>query len=236
VPITEPLEGSDARFLRAVVGRQPALIVFDLRSTTLPWEWWIQILNTSSATRRIPFLAFAPHVEARRLQRAFDLGVVKALPRGSFLAALRGYWPKHALRQDPGAIEAACQGDLDARVVEGIHRVQVGDYLGGHEHLEDAVLGTIGPEAVLYRVLLQVTVAYLHLERGNLRGARKMMLRLRGWLAPLPNTCRGVDVARLRAQLDEPQAALDAEALDPSVTIPAHLLRPTPLQGASGKL
>lgn len=74
--------------------------------------------------------------------------------------------------------------------------------------------------------MLQETVADLHFERGNRRGARKMMLRLRGWLARLPNTCRGADVAGARAQLDELQTALDAEALDPSVTIPAHVRRP----------
>ncbi len=35
VPITEPLEGSDARFLRGVVDQQPALMVFDLSSIGL---------------------------------------------------------------------------------------------------------------------------------------------------------------------------------------------------------
>jgi len=236
VPITEPLEGSDARFLRAVVDQQPALIVFDLSSAMLPWERWIQVLSTSAATLRIPVLAFGPHVEAGRLQRARDLGVLEAMPRGAFLAALPGILATHALRQDPQAIEAACKGKLDARVVEGIRLVQAGDYFAAHEHLEAAVLSTDGPEAALYRVLLQLAVAYLHVERGNLRGARKMLLRLRGWMAPLPDSCRGVDLARLRAQVDELQAALDAEALDASAGIPAHLFQPIPLDGATGEL
>jgi len=231
VPITEPLEGSDARFLRAVVDQQPALIVFDLSSAMLPWERWIQVLSTSAAALRIPVLAFGPHVEAGRLQRARDLGVLKAMPRGAFLAALPGILARHALRQDPQAIEAACKGKLDARVVEGIRLVQAGDYFAAHEPLEAAILSTDGPEAALYRVLLQLAVAYLHVERGNLRGARKMLLRLRGWMAPLPDSCRGVDLARLRAQVAELQAALDAEALEPSAAIPVHLLRPVPLRG-----
>jgi hypothetical protein len=231
VPATEPLEGSDARFLRAVVDRQPALIVFDLSSTSLPWERWIQVLSTSAATRRIPLLAFGPHVEAERLQRARDLGVVKALPRGAFLAALPGILTEHARQHDPEAIETACRGALDARAAEGIHRMQTRDYFAAHEHLEAAVLNTDGPEAALYRVLLQLAVAYLHLERNNLRGARKMLLRLRGWLMPLPDVCRGVDLARLRENVEELQAALDGAALEPSAGIPAHLLRPVPLRG-----
>ncbi len=229
-PATEPLEGGDARFLRAVVDRQPALIVFDLSSTILPWERWIQVLSTSAATRRIPLLAFGPHVEAEHLQRARDLGVVKALPRGAFLAALPGILTESARQHDPGAIETACRGALDARAAEGIRLVQTRDYFAAHEHLEAAVLGTEGPEAALYRVLLQLAVAYLHLERNNLRGARKMLLRLRGWLMPLPDVCRGVDIAQLRGHVKELQAALDGAALEPSAGIPAHLLRPVPLR------
>ena len=89
---------------------------------------------------------------------------------------------------------------------------------------------------MLYRVLPRLAVAYLHVERGNLRGARKMLLRLRGWMAPLPDFCRGVDLARLRAQVDELQAALDAETLEGSAGIPTHLFRPIPLDGATGEL
>ena len=231
LPITEPLEGSDARFLRAVVDRQPALIVFDLSSATLPWERWIQVLSTSAATGRIPLLAFGPHVEAQHLQRARDLGARKALPRKAFLAALPGILTEHARQHDPEAVETACRGALDARAAEGIRLVQTRDYFAAHEHLEAAVLDTDGPEAALYRVLLQLAVAYLHLERNNLRGARKMLLRLRGWLMPLPDVCRGVDVARLRENVEELQAALDGAALEPSAGIPAYLLRPVPLRG-----
>ena len=231
VPITEPLEGSDARFLRAVVDRQPALMVFDLSSSTLPWARWIQILSTSAATRRIPLLAYGPHVEENNLRRARELGAWKVLPRGAFLGALPGLLTEHALHPDRLAIEIACDGALDARVLDGIRLVQAGDYFAAHEQLEAAVLSTGGAESALYRVLLQVAVAYLHLERGNLRGARKMLLRLRSWLAPLPDVCRGVDLAQLREDVNALQAALDAESSDPPTPIPAGLRRPILLRG-----
>lgn len=41
-------------------------------------------------------------------------------------------------------------------------------------------------------------MAYLQIERGNYHGAVKMFLRVRQWIDPLPDQCRGVDVARLR--------------------------------------
>ena len=42
-------------------------------------------------------------------------------------------------------------------------------------------------------------MAYLQIERGNYNGALKMFLRVRQWIDPLPDRCRGVDVAQLRA-------------------------------------
>jgi hypothetical protein len=59
--------------------------------------------------------------------------------------------------------------------------------------------------------LIQVAVAYLQVQRGNLRGAQKILLRLRQWLDPLPSPCRGVDVAALRAQMEAFRAALGSE-------------------------
>jgi hypothetical protein len=223
VPITEPLEGSDGRFLRAVLSWSPALIVFDLSSSRLPWERWIQILSTSAATRRIPLLAFGPHVEGRTLARARQLGVGAALPRGAFLAGLPGLFVEHALRQDRSAIEAGCRGALDTRVVEGIRLTRAGEYFAAHEALEAAVLGTAGPESALYRVLLQLAVAYLHFERGNRRGVQKMLLRLRPWLAPLPERCRGVDLTGIRQTVDTLQTLVDRwppEAAGPPSPVP----------------
>ena len=61
----------------------------------------------------------------------------------------------------------------------------------------------------LYRVLLQLAVAYHHLREDNRRGASKMLLRIRPWLDPLPDRCRGVDLATVRRLLSELQQALD---------------------------
>lgn len=229
LPITEPLEGSDARFLRAVVELQPALIAFDLASASHPWERWIQVLSTSAATRHIPVVAFSSPGESEALARAGALGAQRAQPRDAFLDALPALLGEMVPPANGAAMETACHGALDPGVAEGIRLVRRGDYFAAHEVLEAAVLHTRGPEAGLYRLLLQLAVAYLHLQRGNQRGARKMLLRLRRWLHPLPDTCRGVDVARLRAQIVELQAAVDAAAEDPSRPVPTGLLRPIPL-------
>jgi hypothetical protein len=61
----------------------------------------------------------------------------------------------------------------------------------------------------LYRAILQVGVAYYQVTRGNLRGARKMLLRSIQWLALLPDVCQGVDVAQLRHDANAVRAELD---------------------------
>jgi hypothetical protein len=53
-------------------------------------------------------------------------------------------------------------------------------------------------------------VAYLQITRHNHSGALKMFLRMRQWLDPLPDECRGVNVAQLRADALAARAALEA--------------------------
>jgi len=83
----------------------------------------------------------------------------------------------------------------------------------------------------LYQAILQVGVAYYQITRGNHRGALKMLLRSLQWLAPLPDVCRGVDVAGLRADAARVRAAL--AGLDPAEIgrFDRSLLRPVRLVG-----
>jgi hypothetical protein len=67
-----------------------------------------------------------------------------------------------------------------------------------------------GPGRDLYRGILQVGIAYYQIEKGNYRGAVKMLLRVRQWLDPLPDVCRDVDVAKLRADVQRVHEALIA--------------------------
>jgi predicted metal-dependent hydrolase len=49
---------------------------------------------------------------------------------------------------------------------------------------------------------LQITVAYYQIDRGNYNGAAKMFLRIRKWLSPLPDTCRGINIKQLRLDVE----------------------------------
>ena len=94
---------------------------------------------------------------------------------------------------------------IHPKALEGIQLFNAGEYWHAHEALEIAWLAEPGEIRNLYRGILQAGVAYLHIQRGNYRGAIKVALRAEGWLRSFPDICLGIDVARLRTDL---QAAL----------------------------
>jgi hypothetical protein len=60
----------------------------------------------------------------------------------------------------------------------------------------------------LYRGILQAGVVFHHIQKLNYAGADKVYLRSQRWLQPFPPVCRGVDVAGLRAGLDQVMAEI----------------------------
>lgn len=209
VPLTEPLEGPDAQFLRHIVDLRPALVLIDTTSRQLPWERWIQVLKTAAATRRAPVVAFGPHVDKQALQRAAQAGADLAVTRGRLQSSLAQIIQDHARKLDAAALEGACSGSLSEQAAEGLALMDAGDYFEAHELLEAAWMEADELEGYLYRSLLQIAVAYLQVERGNYRGVAKMLLRVQQWLMPLPNRCRGIDVAALKRDLTEFGEALE---------------------------
>jgi predicted metal-dependent hydrolase len=120
------------------------------------------------------------------------------LARSRFVRDLPELIRKYAREPDYEALADACQETLSELAIQGLELFNRGEYFEAHEVLEDAWNEDPTPGRELYRAILQVAVAYLQIERENFNGAMKMFLRLRQWIAPLPDNCRGVDVASLR--------------------------------------
>lgn len=226
IPLTEPLEGRTAELVRRLAADPPALIVVDLASGEIPWRPWIQALKTSSATRRVPIVAFGPHVETEPLEEARRLGADRVVTRGQFHRELAEILRSEARPPDLSAIQEGCARTMSAEARAGWMALSAGAYFKAHEHLERAVLEEPGTEGAVYRCLLHLAVACLHTERGNWRGAQKMLLRMRPWLAPLPETCRGFVVGEIRDSLDGLQRQLDQwreRGEPPSALIPPRI-------------
>jgi hypothetical protein len=74
-----------------------------------------------------------------------------------------------------------------------------GDYFLAHEFLEEAWKEDRTDGRDLYQGVIQIAVAYYHIKKSNYRGALKMFQRSQKWLDWLPDICRGINVAKLRA-------------------------------------
>ncbi len=94
-------------------------------------------------------------------------------------------------------------------VRNGLELFNRGEYFEAHEALELAWRAEHEPVRELYRGILQVGVGYYHIQRGNYRGAVKLLQRADRWLAPFSEHCCGIDLARLRASYRQVQALLD---------------------------
>ena len=94
-----------------------------------------------------------------------------------------------------------CHGTLPPHAQEGIRLFNAGEYFETHEELELAWRAESGPIRRLYQGILEAAVVYLHMRRGNFHGALKVYERSMKWLKLWPDECRGVNVAKLRADL-----------------------------------
>jgi predicted metal-dependent hydrolase len=115
---------------------------------------------------------------------------------------------------------------LSQLAIKGIELFNEGNYYDAHEELEEAWNEDQGPGRDLYRGILQVGVAYYQIERGNYRGAVKMLLRVRQWLDPLPDTCRGVNLARLKEDVRAVHEALTTLGPKSIDEVDRNLFRP----------
>jgi CheY-like chemotaxis protein len=194
----EPVFGPEAVLMQKLTEWQPALLIFDLGNDGIPWRQWIGILKSAPATRRIPILAFGPHVDVEAITLAKELGAESVVARSRFTSALPELIEKYILIRDYTSLRHACQQPLSKPALQGLDEFNRHEYFEAHEYLEEAWNEDSTPGRELYRAVLQVAVAYLQIERGNYNGAIKMFLRARQWLEPLPDICRGIDIGRLK--------------------------------------
>jgi predicted metal-dependent hydrolase len=222
----EPLTGRGATFIRRLAEWRPALIIVELSSTAIPWPDWIAAVKSSPATRRIPVIGFGPHTDLELRTRAIDAGCDLVIGNSRLLSALPDLIQTHARLIDYSGLETDCRGALSELGRKGIALFNRGAYFEAHEELELAWGAESGPIREVYRGILQVAVAYLHITRRNYRGAMKMFLRLRQWLDPLPDACLGVNIAQLRTEAMAAGAVVEALGPDHMDKFDLSLLKP----------
>ena len=226
----ELLRGQEGKLFELVAMWQPALMLFDLNNSAIPWFDWIAALKSAAATRRIPIMCFGPHEDVETMRRARSAGADAVLARSRFSADMPALFQQFARIPDREALRSACGEPLSGLAKAGINLINQRAFYPAHDKLEEAWMKDEGPGRDLYRAMLQVGIAYYQIEKGNYRGAIKMLLRVQQWLDPLPDVCRTVDVAGLRADARRVYRALvelgpqrvsefDRELFNPIVTV-----------------
>jgi len=198
--LAEPLQGRDGVLLEKITQWRPALIIFDLGNDSVPWLEWIMLLTSAPATRGIPVLCYGPHVDIEYLNAAKEAGATKVVPRSNFVKNLPDLLLKQAKIIDLDELRGTCEEPLSHYGLKGLEKFNRGKYFEAHDLLEIAWMEDQSPGRDLYRAILQVSVAYYQILRGNYNGAGKMFLRMRKWLDPLPEICRGINIEKLRQE------------------------------------
>ncbi len=188
---------------------QPALIVIEAAALPI----WLAEVRASPATRRLPILIVGePETNAARLD---DLHLADRITPAELRATLPNALHDRLRAVDAGGtLIAACAEQPSELALRGLHEFNTHAYFECHETLEVAWNAEPGPVRDLYRVILQVGLAYYQIERANYVGALKMFLRTMQWFDGLPDQCRGIDLAQLRA--DAAAARAHLEALGPA--------------------
>jgi hypothetical protein len=122
-------------------------------------------------------------------------------------------------------MDSFCQTPLPSEAVLGLECYNRQEFFEAHEHLETAWRNEHGEARELYRGILQVAVAWYHIQNGNIQGARKMLDRCRGWLAPFGHSCKGVNLKTLREDIEHLAINLDRHP-DQSRSIDDLIFRP----------
>lgn len=78
-----------------------------------------------------------------------------------------------------------------------INLFNAGSYFTCHELLEALWLDTRDPHRDLYQGVLQIGIGLLHLQRGNVNGARNLLQRGSELIQPFIPSCFGLDLDKL---------------------------------------
>lgn len=195
-------------YMNILIETQTAMILID--SDTNNWSQWVSTPKASPATRRIPIILITDNPDIRA-SAAFH-GADLALSADELLKNSSKIISDYARLPDPermAQLDCECQEALPQLAREGVKKFNEGQYYKQHDLFEEQWVKTESPVRDLYRAILQVGIAYYQIERGNHRGALKMLQRSVQWLLILPDACQGINIKQLREDSFRVRAELE---------------------------
>ena len=99
-------------------------------------------------------------------------------------------------------------------LARGLELIRVGRYFDAHEELEDEWRSAPSEERDFLQGLVHVAVAWLHAERDNRPGCERQLEKAARRLGPYTPEHRGVDVARVLADVAAARALVARDSLE----------------------
>jgi CheY-like chemotaxis protein len=201
--------------LREALKGAPVLVLANVGSDRIPWPGLVAMAKA----RRLPphprVLGYGPHVDLQPRQgpgaersglrqQALDAGCDAIVARSALAKNLASLLARHAWKPD----RLACDRPLPAGLRRGIEQFNRREFYACHDTLEEVWIAEPGDIRLMYQGLIQVSVAFYHLRRGNWRGMLKMMARGKGKLLPFLPICQGIDLEALLVGMERFEAAL----------------------------
>jgi predicted metal-dependent hydrolase len=122
-------------------------------------------------------------------------------------------------------------GDEERRAFAlGVDEFNRGYFFECHDTLEEMWAGLRGPSRDFFQGLIQVSVAFYHLDNHNLPGAESMLRRALKRFAPYPDRYFGFDLGAHRAELQGwlDRIAAGGLAAPPLSEVPKWRFEPAP--------
>lgn len=184
---------ANAPALRQIIDRWPVLALVDL---AVPgWETVVRWAKTQPHTKAIPMIAFSGNMTPEIAYLAHAAGCNNVLTHADLRAELPGLLD--TVLHPPTRWLEGWDAPPPPALCHGIAQFNAGEYWACHETLEELWVSERRPIRDLYQGILQVGVAFHHLQQRNYAGASKMFRRGLPRLRGLPEVCQGAHVAEL---------------------------------------
>ncbi len=206
----------------------PAMIIVD--GTLDNWRAWVLAAKKEQAARRVPLAVIIATAEQE--PEALRVGADLTLHADELNEGLLPLIRDHARALSPEEAEqlrCRCQDELPPLAVKGVELFNRGAFFAQHDAFEEQWMAEPGPVRNLYRVILQIGVAYHHITHANHAGGVKMLRRVEQWFALLPDACQGVDLKQLRTDAHRVRDALLAMNPKDISSFDRSLFNPVPM-------
>jgi predicted metal-dependent hydrolase len=105
-------------------------------------------------------------------------------------------------------------------LAEGLRCYESGEFFLAHEHWESVWLKCEEPEKTLLQALIQITAAFHHSQRKNLKGAASLLRGALRRLESYPASYEGIEVEAVRESVSAWLLVLDREDPLPQLPVP----------------